>query len=155
MHIVPYDKCISKQEIEMNHMTELTFSILFYCFTYCITITLFHHFFPHKHTNLFSKYISSFCFWLCLISGSFSCHKIINVYNQQYESGATFWPDVHRRVVIGLIISQILLMGLLSTRGTSKSTLLLIAQPVLTIWFHLYCKGRFESAFVKYPLEVG
>ncbi|CAK8543440.1 unnamed protein product [Lathyrus sativus] len=80
-------------------------------------------------------------------------HQIINVYNQQYESGATFWPDVHRRVIIGLIISQILLMGLLSTRGANKSTLLLIAQPVLTIWFHRYCKGRFESAFVKFPLE--
>ncbi|KAJ1433040.1 Calcium-dependent channel, 7TM region, putative phosphate [Sesbania bispinosa] len=24
-------------------------------------------------------------------------HQIINVYNQQYESGASFWPDVHRR----------------------------------------------------------
>ncbi|CAI8614163.1 unnamed protein product [Vicia faba] len=80
-------------------------------------------------------------------------HQIINVYNQQYESGATFWPDVHRRVIIGLIISQILLMGLLSTRGANKSTLLLIAQPVLTIWFHRYCKGRFETAFVKFPLE--
>ena len=80
-------------------------------------------------------------------------HQIINVYNQQYESGATFWPDVHRRVIIGLVISQVLQMGLLSTRGADKSTLLLIAQPVLTIWFHIYCKGRFESAFVKFPLE--
>ncbi|RDX87667.1 CSC1-like protein, partial [Mucuna pruriens] len=81
-------------------------------------------------------------------------HQIINVYNQQYESGASFWPDIHGRVTMGLIISQILLMGLLSTRGTDKSTtLLLIAQPILTIWFYRYCKGRFESAFVKFPLE--
>ncbi|XP_027351064.1 CSC1-like protein At4g02900 [Abrus precatorius] len=80
-------------------------------------------------------------------------HQIINVYNQQYESGASFWPDIHRRVITGLVISQILLMGLLSTRGADKSTLVLIAQPVLTIWFHIYCKGRFESAFVKFSLE--
>ncbi|KAF1898245.1 hypothetical protein Lal_00033011 [Lupinus albus] len=80
-------------------------------------------------------------------------HQIINVYNQQYESGATFWPDVHRRVIIGLVISQLLLMGLLSTRGANMSTLVLIAQPVLTIWFHRYCKGRFEPAFVQFPLE--
>ncbi|ESW34393.1 hypothetical protein PHAVU_001G148800 [Phaseolus vulgaris] len=80
-------------------------------------------------------------------------HQIINVYNQQYESGAAFWPDVHGRVVTGLIISQILLMGLLSTRGTETSTLVLIAQPILTFWFHRYCKGLFESAFVKFPLE--
>ncbi|XP_028217724.1 CSC1-like protein At4g02900 isoform X2 [Glycine soja] len=80
-------------------------------------------------------------------------HQIINVYAQQYESGGAFWPDVHGRVVMGLIISQILLMGLLTTRGTDKSTLVLIAQPILTFWFHRYCKGRFESAFVKFPLE--
>ncbi|WVZ07975.1 hypothetical protein V8G54_021321 [Vigna mungo] len=81
-------------------------------------------------------------------------HQIINVYNQQYESGGAFWPDVHGRVVMGLIISQILLMGLLSTRGTETSTLVLIAQPILTFWFHRYCKGLFESAFVKFPLQV-
>ncbi|KAG4913127.1 hypothetical protein JHK86_053560 [Glycine max] len=80
-------------------------------------------------------------------------YQIINVYAQQYESGGAFWPDVHGRVVMGLIISQILLMGLLTTRGTDKSTLVLIAQPILTFWFHRYCKGRFESAFVKFPLE--
>ncbi|KAK7242974.1 hypothetical protein RIF29_37756 [Crotalaria pallida] len=80
-------------------------------------------------------------------------HQIINVYNQQYESGASFWPDVHRRVLIGLVISQLLLMGLLNTRGAHLSTLVLIAQPILTIWFHRYCKGRFESAFIKFPLE--
>ncbi|XP_057719368.1 CSC1-like protein At4g02900 [Arachis stenosperma] len=80
-------------------------------------------------------------------------HQIINVYNQHYESGATFWPDVHRRVLTGLIISQILLMGLLSTRGTNKITLVLIGQPILTFWFYRYCKGRFESAFIKFPLE--
>ncbi|MED6181150.1 hypothetical protein PIB30_016906 [Stylosanthes scabra] len=80
-------------------------------------------------------------------------HQIINVYNQHYESGAAFWPDVHRRVLLGLMISQFLLMGLLSTRDTNKITLVLIAQPILTFWFYRYCKGRFESAFVKFPLE--
>ncbi|KAK6120123.1 hypothetical protein DH2020_046159 [Rehmannia glutinosa] len=79
-------------------------------------------------------------------------HQIINVYDQKYESGASFWPDVHRRVIIGLIISQVLLMGLLSTKNAAKSTPLLLLLTVLTIWFHRFCKGCFESAFVKFPL---
>ncbi|KAM7254219.1 hypothetical protein ACFE04_031901 [Oxalis oulophora] len=79
-------------------------------------------------------------------------HQIINVYDQKYESGASFWPDVHRRFIIGLIISQLLLMGLLSTREAPYSSAL-IGLPVLTIWFHRYCKGRFESAFVRFPLQ--
>uniref|UniRef100_A0A7N0TB60 CSC1-like protein n=1 Tax=Kalanchoe fedtschenkoi TaxID=63787 RepID=A0A7N0TB60_KALFE len=80
-------------------------------------------------------------------------HQIINVYNQEYESAAAFWPDVHGRIITAMIVSQLLLMGLLSTKEAVQSTPLLIALPVLTIWFHLFCKGRYEPAFLKYPLQ--
>ncbi|KAJ3689527.1 hypothetical protein LUZ61_018691 [Rhynchospora tenuis] len=80
-------------------------------------------------------------------------HQIINVYNQEYESAAAFWPFVQSRIIIGLLISQILLLGLLSTKKAANSTPLLIFLPVFTIWFHYYCKKRFEPAFRKYPLE--
>lgn len=80
-------------------------------------------------------------------------HQIINVYNQEYESSAAFWPDVHGRIVAALIISQLLLMGLLSTKEAASSTPLLLALPILTIGFHMYCKGRYEPAFIRYPLQ--
>lgn len=76
------------------------------------------------------------------------------MYVQLYESGAAFWPDVHRRLIVNLIISQLLLMGLLSTKIAERANSVLIPLPVLTFWFHKYCKGRFESAFVMFPLEV-
>ncbi|ONK62771.1 uncharacterized protein A4U43_C07F7970 [Asparagus officinalis] len=80
-------------------------------------------------------------------------HQIINVYNQKYESAAGFWPDVQRRLITAMIVSQLLLMGLLSTKRAAQSTPFLLALPVLTIWFHIYCKNRFESAFIKFPLQ--
>ncbi|XP_008799225.1 calcium permeable stress-gated cation channel 1-like [Phoenix dactylifera] len=80
-------------------------------------------------------------------------HQIINVYNQEYESGAAFWPAVHGRIICALIISQLLLLGLLSTKQAAQSTPLLIALPILTISFHRFCKNRYEPAFVKYPLQ--
>ncbi|CAK7351485.1 unnamed protein product [Dovyalis caffra] len=80
-------------------------------------------------------------------------HQIINVYNQAYESGAAFWPDVHVRVITALVISQLALMGLMSTKQAAQSTPFLVALPVLTIWFHRIYEGRYKSAFVKYPLE--
>ncbi|XP_038711554.1 calcium permeable stress-gated cation channel 1-like isoform X2 [Tripterygium wilfordii] len=80
-------------------------------------------------------------------------HQIINVYNQEYESAAAYWPAVHGRIIAALVISQLLLMGLLTTKKAAQSTPFLIALPVLTIAFHRYCKGRFESAFKKYPLQ--
>ncbi|XP_039122565.1 CSC1-like protein At1g32090 [Dioscorea cayenensis subsp. rotundata] len=80
-------------------------------------------------------------------------HQIINVYDQEYESAGAFWPHVHGRIIGSLLISQLLLLGLLSTKKAADSTPLLIVLPVLTIWFHKYCKSRFEPAFRKYPLE--
>ncbi|XP_039048119.1 CSC1-like protein At4g02900 [Hibiscus syriacus] len=80
-------------------------------------------------------------------------NQIINVYDQKYESAAAFWPDVHKRIIISLIISQLLLLGLLSTKKIGKSYFAVLPLPVLTIWFYAFCKGRFESAFVKFPLQ--
>ncbi|VFQ88624.1 unnamed protein product [Cuscuta campestris] len=80
-------------------------------------------------------------------------HQIINVYNQEYESGAAFWPDVHGRIIFALVFSQISTLGLLSTKHAATSAPFLIALPVLTISFHLFCKGRYEPAFTKYPLQ--
>lgn len=83
-----------------------------------------------------------------------SWFQIINVYNQEYESAAAFWPQVHSRVIASLLISHVTLFGLLSTMKAAYSTPLLIFLPLLTLWFHKYCKSRFEPAFRKYPLEV-
>ncbi|KAJ6811092.1 calcium permeable stress-gated cation channel 1-like [Iris pallida] len=80
-------------------------------------------------------------------------HQIINVYNQEYESGAAFWPAVHGRIIVALIISQLLLIGLLSTKDAAQTTPFLIALPVMTYTFHWFCKNRYEPAFVKYPLQ--
>ncbi|KAK4755079.1 hypothetical protein SAY87_008836 [Trapa incisa] len=80
-------------------------------------------------------------------------HQVINVYSQEYESAAAFWPAVHGRVIMALVISQVLLMGLLTTKAAALSTPFLIALPILTIYFHRFCKGRYEPAFIRYPLE--
>ncbi|RLM94082.1 hypothetical protein C2845_PM08G15600 [Panicum miliaceum] len=80
-------------------------------------------------------------------------HQIINVYNQEYESAAAFWPSVHGRIITALIISQLLLLGLLSTKGAGQSTPVLLVLPVVTFYFHKYCKNRYEPTFVKCSLQ--
>ena len=82
------------------------------------------------------------------------CCQIINVYNQQYESAAQFWPSVHGRIITALIVSQLVLLGLLSTKDFEESTPALLVLPVLTFWFHKYCRNRYEPAFVRNPLQV-
>ncbi|KAL0328759.1 UNVERIFIED_CONTAM: Calcium permeable stress-gated cation channel 1 [Sesamum calycinum] len=105
--------------------------------------------FLHQSANDFPPFILVF-FALAYVVFR---HQIINVYNQEYESAAAFWPDVHGRIISALVFSQLILMGLMSTKGAAQSTPFLIALPVLTIWFHRFCKGRYEPAFIRYPLQ--
>ena len=97
---------------------------------------------------IFTRVISR-CYTLFYLN-----EQVINVYNQHYESAAAFWPHVHSRIIASLLISQLLLLGLLSTKKAANSTPFLVALPILTLTFHKYCKNRFEPAFRKYPLEV-
>ncbi|KAF7036494.1 hypothetical protein CFC21_047148 [Triticum aestivum] len=48
---------------------------------------------------------------------------------------------------------QLLFLGLLSTKGAGQSTPVLLVLPVVTFYFHKYCKNRYEPAFVEYPLQ--
>ncbi|KAL8469074.1 hypothetical protein ACS0TY_032060 [Phlomoides rotata] len=80
-------------------------------------------------------------------------HQIINVYNQKYESAGAFWPDVHARIIYTLIFSQLVLMGLMGTKGIIQAPPILVVLPLMTIYFHMLCKSRYEPAFVKYPLQ--
>jgi hypothetical protein len=100
-------------------------------------------------SNLFCKVISTNSFFFCCL-----WFKIINVYQQEYESAGAFWPHVHTRIISCLIMQQISLLGLLATKKAPQCTPILIFLPIFTIAFNLYCKSRFEPAFRKYPLEV-
>ena len=42
----------------------------------------------------------------------------------------------------------------MSTKGAAQSTPFLVALPVLTFFFHRFCKGRYEPAFLRHPLQV-
>ncbi|KAK9265655.1 hypothetical protein L1049_007351 [Liquidambar formosana] len=80
-------------------------------------------------------------------------HQVIHVYNQKFESGAAFWPAVHRRLIISLLISLVYLMGVLSTKDAMKSFPFFIILLGSTMWFHKICKARFEYAFVNFSLQ--
>ncbi|KAE8666914.1 hypothetical protein F3Y22_tig00112471pilonHSYRG00011 [Hibiscus syriacus] len=51
------------------------------------------------------------------------------------------------------IPTSALLLGLLTTKKIGKSYYAVLPLPVLTIWFYAFRNGRFELAFVKFPLQ--
>ncbi|KAK3194885.1 hypothetical protein Dsin_026195 [Dipteronia sinensis] len=80
-------------------------------------------------------------------------HQVINFYDKQYESGAVFWPTVHRHIIYNVFISEVLLMVILSVRG-EKLTPLLIPLLCLTFGFLNYSNNKFQSAFFVYSIEA-
>lgn len=99
------------------------------------------------------------------------------MYDPIYESAGAFWPHVHGRIIAALILEHLTLIGLFLVQGpisfvktapggsvrskvlhyvrdSCSSTPFMIALPILTLFFHSYCKNRFEEAFKNYPLEV-
>lgn len=84
----------------------------------------------------------------------FHAVQVIYVYEPKYESAASFWPSIHRNVIIGLIINHITLIGLFSVKKAFASTPFLVPLPVLTIMFHLFCTQKFYPSFKNYPLQV-
>ncbi|KAG6487546.1 hypothetical protein ZIOFF_056134 [Zingiber officinale] len=137
---------------------ELTKSFIQVKVCLLLLFSLYRHNFFFSESGIEMPFILEILFTICILLVHFFltfcviCSKIINVYNQQYESAAAFWPDVVKRVIIAMIISQLLLMGLMSTKDGSL-TIPILVLPLLTIWFHIYCKTRFEPAFVKFPLQ--
>jgi len=104
---------------------------------------------------------------------------VINVYEAAYESAGAFWPFVHGRIILSLIIEHLMLIGLFLIQGpitfktieinnddsttqrilvfvqqAMSSTPFIIALPIFTYIFHRYCKSRFEPCFTNFPLEV-
>ncbi|KAH8975733.1 hypothetical protein BDL97_01G174200 [Sphagnum fallax] len=80
-------------------------------------------------------------------------NQVINVYEPLYESAASFWPLIHRNIVIALIMKHITLIGLFSTKRAFESTPFLLPLPILTFIFYLHCNQRYFLAFVNYPLQ--
>ncbi|BBN15907.1 hypothetical protein Mp_7g01840 [Marchantia polymorpha subsp. ruderalis] len=101
-------------------------------------------------------------------------NQVINVYDPDYDSGAAFWPHVHGRIIVAMIIEQLTLIGLFTIKGPVgfaqtdvrnkslsaatfmkemlSSTPFLVALPIGTMIFHVYCKKRFRAAFQFYPM---
>ncbi|CAM6120738.1 unnamed protein product [Calypogeia fissa] len=103
-------------------------------------------------------------------------NQVINVYDPDYDSAAAFWPHVHSRIIVGLILEQLTLIGVFTIKGPIgfvkednlsgtrhkvlkyvrqilSSTPFMILLPIGTLIFHYYCRKRFNSAFERYPIN--
>eukprot|EP00898_Chlorokybus_atmophyticus_P005530 jgi/Chlat1/5979/Chrsp4S06187 len=68
---------------------------------------------------------------------------VLNVYERTYESGGKLWPLVHNRVLAGLLIAQLTLIGVFGLKAASHQVLILLPLPFMTLAYYLWSNSRF------------
>ncbi|KAL2607537.1 hypothetical protein R1flu_026110 [Riccia fluitans] len=73
-------------------------------------------------------------------------NQALKVYVPEYESGGRFWPHIHSRILVGLFVSQITMLGYFSVKKF-PFVVLLLPLPFLTILFANICHKVYYPSF--------
>ncbi|KAG6546299.1 hypothetical protein Mapa_012340 [Marchantia paleacea] len=80
-------------------------------------------------------------------------NQALKVYVPEYESGGRMWPHVHSRILVGLFVSQITMLGYFSVKKFAY-VVLLLPLPFLTILFSNICHKVYYPSFQVVAIEV-
>ncbi|CAM6089031.1 unnamed protein product [Calypogeia fissa] len=80
-------------------------------------------------------------------------NQIMHVYDPSYETAGQYWLLVHSRIIAGLAVMQITLVGIFEAKMSTKVSMLTVPLPIITIIFHQYCNKRFYPVFKNYSVE--
>ena len=70
------------------------------------------------------------------------------------SGGRRRWPLLADRVLAGLAIAQLTLLGVMGLKGAVGPSSALLPAPFATLAFRCYCRRRFLRAFEDAPLEA-
>eukprot|EP00249_Psilotum_nudum_P015267 c25231_g1_i2 orf=479-2656(-) len=81
-------------------------------------------------------------------------NQILNVYEPAYETGGKYWPHVHNRLILSLVLMQITCLGMFGLRSKPTASALTIPLPILTLLFNHFCNVQFFSVFQNLSVEI-
>ncbi len=79
------------------------------------------------------------------ISYVVEAHNVVYVYSVVIDSGATFWPLVFNRIMVGSFIAQLVLVGLYWIIAPSGFlSISMVPLPFITAMFSYYLNAKYE-----------
>jgi len=81
-------------------------------------------------------------------------YNLLNVYTSNYETGGTLWHRVFKFSCIGLLISQITLIGLMALKEGFQQGPCLIPLPIITIYFMGFYEDRYKAMIEQSTLAM-
>lgn len=96
---------------------------------------------------------------LLLFMTSFLClafqiykHQIANVYSPKYQSYGQYWLMLPSRLITGMILSQLVLIAVTSSKSTYS--FVLAPLPIITSFYYILFRREFRPLFYEYPLSI-
>ena len=80
--------------------------------------------------------------------------QILYIYLPKYETDGQFWPIIHSATILSLLVSQIIALGVLLSKGMPMASGFIIRLIICTALFHYYSKRRFLQLFEKNVVEI-
>ncbi|RIA95977.1 hypothetical protein C1645_756070 [Glomus cerebriforme] len=86
----------------------------------------------------------------------YMCYKylLLFVYFHPYESAGLSWPKIFRRIVVGLYIFQLLMIGYLSLRKSFYLSVSLMPLLVITAIYYYYVNEAYDRSSAFLPLSL-
>lgn len=79
-------------------------------------------------------------------------NQLLYVYTHERESAGLLFPFVFRALITGVIIFQLIMMGIFTVHGSASSFTLLVPLLFATLTFLLFCENAYENTSRYVPL---
>ncbi|KAG6573819.1 CSC1-like protein, partial [Cucurbita argyrosperma subsp. sororia] len=80
-------------------------------------------------------------------------NQIKDVYATTYDTFGLYWPQIHRHIIIAIILMQVTMIGLFGVKSKPAASISTIPLPLITLYFNEHCKSRFLPTFHCYPIQ--
>ncbi|CAB3976832.1 CSC1 ERD4 [Paramuricea clavata] len=81
-------------------------------------------------------------------------YRLIYVCKTSFKAGGIMWPKVFNRMMIGIFVFQILMIGVFALKGNALVSSFSIPLPVLTFVFYKFIRNNFDRSTVYLNLSL-
>ncbi|RYY34643.1 hypothetical protein EON62_03105, partial [archaeon] len=81
-------------------------------------------------------------------------YRLLYMTTKRMEAGGTYWPVTVNRIIFGLFVYQLTMIGLLTLKEAPTAAAFVIGCPVITILFWWYMDTRYRRSSEYLPMDL-
>lgn len=81
-------------------------------------------------------------------------HQTLSVYIPVYSCGGMMWPRVFNRMIVGTVVFQLLMIGVIGLKESYAASVLLLPLPVITALFYVFILQHYIRPSANLSLQT-